>query len=173
MWRSVKKEKGHNAELLAWSVGVVRFELTLRYPELEALQPRLVARAPSPARATSWAASLTEIWQSYYDRITWNENTSMKNSTDLLEASLTTGQRKTLALWRLGQDLRSMVSRPTFYRHRLALLAAVGVDIATPPVAKKETAETPALTPAGWDPEPIASRLVEPRAGLKEQYKLA
>jgi hypothetical protein len=34
-----------------------------------------------------------------------------------------------IALWRAGKDLKSLYPRPTFYRHRKAILAATGIDI--------------------------------------------
>ncbi|MCX9324128.1 hypothetical protein IGP50_23835 [Escherichia coli] len=34
-------------------------------------------------------------------------------------------------LWKCGHDIRSMYSRPSFYRYRKALMDALGIDIAT------------------------------------------
>jgi hypothetical protein len=91
----------------------------------------------------------------------------------LLEATLKPSQKAVFELWRSGKDLRSIYPKPTFYRHRSAILAVLGVDIASPPSTDPDSARsTTGLDPARFDPEPLESRLVEPRKELKEAYKL-
>jgi len=150
--------KGHSlpealpqrTRLMEWAVGVVRFELTLRAKELEKLDiPR-------------W--SPLEVWQSYYGKVTWNQNARMLES-DMLEVSLPLHLRRTLELWRSGADMRPLLgSRESFYRHRRALLKAVGVDIASPPPKRAAAPEAPGaeLDPRGWDPEPLEGYVWNP-----------
>lgn len=155
-------------DLLEWAAGVVRFELQLRTMELEE-NAADVAKLRGP-----FAVSVARtIWQRYYDRITFNENATMTKP-DLVEQSLPAHLRMKLAAWRQGDDLRSMLSRPTFYRSRREILVAAGVDIASPPPEAKPLPDCPpvVLDESGWDPEPIASRVVDPREGLAESYRL-
>jgi hypothetical protein len=97
----------------------------------------------------------------------------MSNRPDLIEETLPRYLQGTVAIWRTGRDLRTLLPHNTFYRHRREILAQCGIDIAVPPSKASEAATAPvALSPEGWDPEPIASRLVEPRADVKQQYPL-
>lgn len=145
-------------ELLTWAVGVVRFEVTLRRPELERWQAEgLDLNKP---------AALREIWQHYYGAITWSRQAMNR---DLFEQAMSRHLRGTLAMWERGDDLRAILPRPTFYRHRLAILKAIGIDIANPPLKAAEAVASE-LDPAGWDPEPIAGGMVEPRQQLKLEY---
>lgn len=152
--------------LLDWSSGVVRFELTLRSLEITD-NAALVAQLRGP-KAVGVGR---QIWQSYFDRITFNENAQMAEPT-LLEDALPSHLAIKLAAWRGGKDLRSVMTKPTFYRVRRELLTAIGVDIASPPpVVRQVRTEGSALDPSGWDPEPIAANLVEPH-GVSDQYGL-
>ena len=160
-------------ELMAWSEGIVRFELTLRALELEGMQRWLVGRSDSVMQRQPWPVALLEVWKEYFQRITFNENAHMTHKKDLLEDALSASQRAVLRLWRVGADLREIYPQNTFYRHRRALLELVGVDIANPPASEAAAKETPAaLDPAGWDPEPIESCQVEPSEQLKAAYRL-
>ena len=131
-----------HVDLLAdWASGVVRFEVVLRGPELEAL----------PADFDPCTT-----WRAYFDKITWNENATMSQDRTLIEQALKPHQQTALASWRAGLDLRTVYSRPGFYKVRRELLELVGVDISQPPVSV--TGRTPpaaGLDAAGWDPEPI------------------
>jgi len=162
---------GFDDELMEWARGVVRFELRLRFPELEHVQPSLVARVGETERVGTWEAFLFGLWQEYYSRIIFNDNAMMATKGDLMEKILNGSQRACLHAWRTGADLRAIYPRETFYRHRRALLELVAVDIASPPAAER-VEESVALDPAGWDPEPIITRQVEPRAELKAAYEL-
>jgi hypothetical protein len=133
----------HREKLLSWAVGVVRFEVTLRSKELEKLDLK------------QW--NPLQIWQQYFDKVTWNQNAQMAEA-DMFESELKGELRKTLVLWRAGADLRALLgSKATYYRHRQQLLKAVGVDIASPP---PKTPAAPGgaslgLDQKGWDPEPL------------------
>ena len=152
-------------ELLDWSTGVVRFELTLRGVELAKHCP------PGDIHDSVF---LAKLWQTYFHSIQFNENSSMTNRPDLIEETLPHYLQGTVAIWRTGRDLRSLLSKPTFYRHRRDILDSCGIDIAVPPqrAASGSPVLPVALSADGWDPEPIASHLVEPREALKAQYPL-
>jgi Phage replication protein CRI/Phage X family len=152
-------------ELLDWSTGIVRFELTLRGPELA---------KHSPPGDIHDSAFLARLWQSYFDSIQFNENAAMSTRPDLIEETLPRYLQLTVSIWRNGRDLRSALPQNTFYRHRREILTRCGIDIAVP--HQRAASGSPVLpvglSPDGWDPDPIASHLVEPRGDLKSQYPL-
>lgn len=94
---------------------------------------------------------------------------------DLMEEQLTPLLKGVLALWRQGEDLRKIYPQRTFYRHRRALLAAVGVDIAEPPADVQPLPAAPevrpVLDPCGWDPEPLEAHLFRPDPTLPLRYR--
>lgn len=152
------------SELIDWSNGIVRFELCLRGQELVPINTG-IARDILP----SWL----EVWTSYFEKIQFNENTAMITGNSLLEATLKPSQKAVFELWKAGKDLRGIYPHRTFYRHRSAILTALGVDISTPPADYESVAHVHSgLDPARFDPEPLESRLIEPRKELKEAYKL-
>jgi len=170
------KETGHalpatlpqfvRRELMDWSEGKVRFEVTLRTPELVKL-------------GKDWDAMA--VWSEYYGRITWNRNADLVEGLDMVdEAQLTPTQAGYLARWRLGEDLRRKMSKAAFYKQRAAILAAIRVDIANTPPPREKPAPEPSqrvsavLDPAGWDPEPIQAHVYEPdpEGELKRSYRL-
>lgn len=139
-------------ELTDWATGVVRFELTLRSKELEKLD----------------TFNATAVWHSYWGKLTMNRN-ALPQEPDITVEALPLHLAGHLALWRDGVDLRRVMTKTTFYRVRSQLLAAVGVDISTPPPPVPVSAG-PQLAPEGWDPEPIKRHLFLPSAALKRQY---
>lgn len=88
----------------------------------------------------------------------------MLHDDDILETEIPPLLQGVLALWRQGRDLRQVYPKPTFYRHRAALLHTLGVDIAAPPPKKAPAAPESGqlLDPAGWDPEPLEGHAWEP-----------
>lgn len=156
-------------DLLEWAGGVVRFELQLRTMELEENSGDV-----AKLRGEDAPAAALRIWKRYYDRVTFNENAAMTGP-DLLEAALPAHLSLKLSAWRGGADLRDKMSKASFYRVRRDLLAAVGVDVASPPPKREASPVLRALVvldEAGWDPEPIAARSVDPRGELAESYRL-
>lgn len=152
----------HTPEFLEWVEGVVRFEVTLRTPELK----------KSPHILTSSPDDLLSIWTSYYDRIEWTENAMTLSDEDLLRVPLKL--RAVLASWESGRDLRALYPHNTFYRHRRGILDTLGIDIAVPPPPssdKPENSPARALDPKGWDPEPLLP-VFTPREELKSSYGL-
>lgn len=148
-------------DLHEWAQGVVRFELTLRGMEIRDRNLEVYLRA-GQARA---------IWQTYFDSITFNRNAEAIGEPDMLQAALSPHLAGYLARWKLGEDLRRSVSKPTFYRVRAELLKVAGVDIASAP--ERDQAGVPVeLDPDGWDPEPLREHMFEPDASIKAQYGL-
>lgn len=149
----------HLDKLQEWTQGVVRFELTLRSPELEELPPRF---------------DLLTTWQTYFDKLTLNENAIMTQERTLLEQALKPYLQTSLQSWRSGLDLRQVYPRRTFYRIRKQLLDQVGVDIAQAPVRDAENAPPASLEASRWDPEPIrdSGLYFEPSPELEKQYGL-
>ena len=102
-----------------FSDDVLRIELTLKSNELRESENGLYLLA-------NWEnVDLETIFDDYYSRLTMNDQIELK----LLDLDgLPSGVRATYQLWFDGHDVRSMVSRPTFYRHRNQLLEH-GIDI--------------------------------------------
>lgn len=139
--------KNQNA-LKTWATGVVRFELTLKSKELQRIENN-----PSLKHA-----SKQRLWQHYHDRINWNQNAMQTQTNDItkaIESDLSAQQQGFLAMWRSGTDLRQVLSKSAFYRHRKQLFDNLGVDIASPPVLDTPSTQTAQLNPDGWDPEPL------------------
>lgn len=147
-------------ELLTWSEGVVRFELTLRSKELVKYS------------AESGAFDSLRVWENYYARITQNRNSEIMNNSDLLEKALPKHLQLALIAWRSGTDLRAVYSNASFYRLRRALLDECKVDIASAPAVAAPTAQASNLDAAGWDPEPIEEHFHHPDPARKKSYGL-
>ena len=112
------------------------------------------------------------IWEHYFNRITFNENTAMTTETIEGYEKLTNAEKGVYMRWKNGEDLRKSLPHNTFYRHRRAVLASVGVDISTPPQVsegKKKPLKIDSDV-SGWDPEPLEHRMVTPREELKREY---
>lgn len=150
--------KAQQRQLLEWSEGVVRFEITLRGMELKEIDKRLLVPNKLP-----------EVWSRYHDRIKYNRNAEAFMS-DLTADSLLPAERSTLLHWRNGVDARSILPRRTWYRHRKAILETTGVDISEPP-PEKPAAVRAELDPKGWDPEPIRDLEYDPEP-VAVQYSL-
>lgn len=148
----------YRSKLLEWAQGVVRFEFTVRRPELEKIDLPNV--------------DLHTVWQTFFDRITWNENASMSDQNLMVDA-LPNHLKVTFHAWRSGADLRGVLNYRTFYRQRQEILKATGVDIAVPPTEKPTLPESPgaSLPEGGWDPEPLEGLSLEIEPGLSSQYQ--
>lgn len=65
-------------------------------------------------------------------------------STDEVDLCLlSTRAQFTFCAWRDGQDLRAMLSKSAFYRHRSEIRTALGIDISIPPTPKAESNVVP------------------------------
>jgi hypothetical protein len=143
--------------LQEWAEGVVRFELRLRSLELEHAWP---------------ITSPLATWTQYFGRIQFNRNNAALLEDDMLTDSLPQHLRGYLARWKVGEDLRTGLSKPTYYRIRRELLTQAGVDIASPPHPEASIVHDVGLDSARWDPEPITEYLYEPADELKRSYGL-
>lgn len=160
----IQKLMPDEAELIDWSKGIVRFELCLRGQELDEINKMLGYNV-----SLDWL----QEWTAYYNRIQFNENTAMNTQNSLLESTLKPVHRGALELWRSGKDLRTIYPKTTFYAYRRAILDVLGVDISSPPTEEISSDNVSSvLDDRKWDPEPIESRLVEPRQDIKDSYKL-
>lgn len=152
----------HFPHFQEWADGVVRFELTLRTPELKKL-PYLPLLSDS---------ELQTIWDSYFDRIEWTDNAM--NPHDLPLENLPPKMLPVFRAWQSGDDLRACYPHNTFYRYRRQILDAIGVDITLPPADLADGDSRPAKSPlkaSGWDPEPLLPVYTASKS-LKELYEL-
>lgn len=155
--------RGKEKILEEWADGVVRFELQLRGMELKKW-PDI-----SPQ-------NLPNIWQHYYDSITWNRNTTAaEEGLDMIDKSQADNATKGyLARWLNGDDLRRDMAKPTFYKWRRRILDNYGIDIAERPQTRAEAKpalEALNLDPAGWDPAPIDKQMYRPDPTLPLKYQ--
>jgi len=78
---------------------------------------------------SAWTASTVfEQWDEMMARMDMNGSDEQPAALASLPAHL----RLTYAAWVSGEDLRSILSKPTYYRQRQAILKAIDVDIAIP-----------------------------------------
>lgn len=107
-------------ELIDWVNRCLRCEVRLgrNYLRKKGLRP-----------LCAWTdeTALTE-WQEMMARIDMNGSDEQPAALAALPAHLHTSY----GAWVAGMDLRSILSKPTFYRHRQAILESVGADIAIP-----------------------------------------
>lgn len=139
-------------ELTEWAEGVVRFEITLRRPEIEKLNKPF---------------NSLDIWSEYYSKVAFNKNEGVLNMEQL--EKLPMRLQTVLISWQTGADIRNMTSRTGFYRVRSDILKAVGIDIAVAPI-EKEKIDNFELQEKNWDPEPIKELLVLPGDEVVEDY---
>jgi hypothetical protein len=139
-------------QLTEWAEGVVRFEITLRRPEIEKLNK---------------AFNSLQIWQEYYSKVTFNKNEGVLDLSRLEKLPLRL--QTVLISWENGADLRSMTSKSAFYRLRSDILKATGVDISVAPIKKEKSSDLD-LKKSNWDPEPIQEFLFNPHDEMTEMY---
>lgn len=124
------RAKGHGQDAilalpsaLSWADKTLRAELTLRSMELKRqgldYVSSWVTEVPSAVTA--------QLLRDRFGGMTMTTNTRL--SAEVLD-TLFPAQRTAFAAWEAGNDLRAMMSRPSFYRLRAKLLPH-GVDIAT------------------------------------------
>lgn len=104
---------------LDYADDIIRAELTLKSNELRESEDGLYLLA-------NWEqADCEQIFNDYYERLTIVDQLELQ----LVDLSkLPSGVRSTYQLWFDGHDVMSIISRPTFYRHRKQLLEH-GIDI--------------------------------------------
>lgn len=98
----------------------LRIELTLKQSELNDIGLKYLS---------AWNnVEIENLFNDYYERLVMADQLELQ-LIDLSKLSL--GVRSTYQLWFTGHDVRNMVSKPTFYRHRKTLLEH-GIDISMP-----------------------------------------
>jgi II/X family phage/plasmid replication protein len=110
---------------LEWADKSLRAELTLRSMELQRRGLRFVSGWHGQF-GVDWHEVTAELLRPVLGDMTMTTTKALP--ADVVE-SLRPTHRAALAAWEAGHDLRAMFPRPTFYRHRKALLP-YGVDIA-------------------------------------------
>lgn len=119
------EQKGHHLpaaistpEMLAYADDSLRMEVQANARELKRLGKDQVC---------SWElGDPAALYSTYVARINFAGN--MRMSMQAINA-LPLELQRTYKLWQAGEDLRSLISTRTFYRHRRQLLNLVGVDI--------------------------------------------
>ena len=167
------KSKGHKLSekltssqvqsLRDWSKGVVRFELTLRSPEIKKLP---------------YEFDPLEVWESYFSRISFNENERLYAMDDLdalcdIEGNPMPGHLKMAVIaWRAGNDLRRIYSKNQYYRN-LKALRSWGFDLSVPVFhSESQFLVNPKLDPLNFDPAPIQDLLFEPDPEIRHDFGL-
>jgi len=108
-------------EIVQWTGRCLRTEVRLGRLELDKQGLR---------RLGNWhGGTSTAMWTEKMARIDFNEGDGTSTTLETLPRNL----RATYAAWTTGQDIRTMLSRRTFYRYRRQLQEHAGVDIAIPP----------------------------------------
>ncbi len=100
-----------NTLIPEWADSKLRLELRLKSKELKQRCIEM-ARDMSPSR-------VKELYVEYVRRIEMPEQIELS---DEQQMKLPRGLCSTYILWKQGQDLRSILPKPTYYRHRRALL---------------------------------------------------
>lgn len=123
-------EKGHrlpphllNSPLLAFTENKLRLELVLRAPEL-----KKITDDENPTARQLLAIGLQELFNDYLSRLEMTANVSLRDET---MCKLPRAVQGTYALWRQGFDVRSVLSKATFYRHKKDLIE-FQIDISLP-----------------------------------------
>lgn len=117
--------------LKGYSDTKLRCELTLKQKELKKLNLNI---------GKSWVVRRDpyDLYMAYIEKI--NVADMIMNAEKLND--IPRPLRSSYELWNLGKDVRELVSRPTFYRHKKQLLE-FGIDISIPkPVAEKPVSAT-------------------------------
>lgn len=131
--------------LTAWSEGIVRFELTLRTPEIKKL---------------AYDFTPSDVWDSYFSKISFNDNERLFLMDDLealvdLDGKSMPGHLKMAVIaWRAGNDLRTIYSHNQYYRN-LKALRAWGFDVSVPIIKADVNYFDSVLNSESWNPEPI------------------
>lgn len=120
-------------ELLKWADDKIRIELTLKSNELRETGLHL---------ASEWRnIEELNVFSDYVERI---QMASQKKINDLNDKIVLASVKATYQLWLDGNDPRLILSKPTFYRHRKALLEH-DIDISI--LNTKEQQETTKIVP--------------------------
>lgn len=109
-------------EVLAWVKRCLRVELKLF---------RLTLQELGLGSVEGWSEGMApKVWRSAVEKLTFSD-AAASGAVDLME--LPKMFRSTVAFWKTGEDVRKLLSKPTYYRHRKAIRELTGLDIALPP----------------------------------------
>ena len=155
---SDKLKREEIKQLVEWSEGIVRFELTLRRPEIEKLPKDF---------------DNLEVFNDYFSRIQLNNNSEVLDMDVLKNPKLKPFQKALLNSWALGADVREFYNgEKSFYKVRREILNSFGIDIASPFVKTDEPLLVTALEIDRWDPQPIETLIFHPDEKIKDSYGL-
>lgn len=113
-----------DAEVLNWVNRCLRVEVRLGRLELEKQGLRNLSGWTPVAAGKMWSEKVSSL--SFNDQVSTDEIDLEKLPQHL---------RGTYAQWKLGADLRKMLTKPMFYRHRAAIMELTRVDVAVPPAS--------------------------------------
>lgn len=161
------KKKGHELSpklssqdkdlLRDWSEGVVRFELTLRRPELEKMPISF---------------DFLQVWENYFQRINFNKNGEVFDMSTIEQLNLTPAKKTALMSWSMGVDLRQIFKGNHFYKVRREILELTGFDISETFGADDLSPLRVVLKDENWDPKPVEHLFHTPDQKIKEAYGL-
>ncbi|TDP40701.1 II/X family phage/plasmid replication protein [Idiomarina aquatica] len=143
-----------NTPLLGWTANKVRIEHVLRAPELKKQAQNLFNRDALFGKDLK-PDLINKLFTEYLGRI---EMSGQMTATDKQLHSIDTKLRGTYELWRQGLDIRSMMSKATFYRHRAELKEQLNIDIALPP-KQAQSNVIPLLRPLEAKPASVPAEL--------------
>lgn len=136
----VTREKGHalpeelqNQGLQQFAEGKLRAELRLLSKELKSLG---ITHGKHLTQQ-----KIGELFNAYLGKI---DMTTQATLHDDLLTQLTPVLRGTLQLWRMGADVRSMMTKTSFYRQRQQFLE-LGIDISMPPLTPENNNVVPMM----------------------------
>lgn len=110
-------------EVRQWADRCLRLEVRLG---------RLTLQRNGLSTLSDWTeGAARREWERAMAKLQFSEVECDKAAVDALPLH----HRAAFALWKNGDDLRDLYSKPTFYRHRSAIQKAIGIDIAVPPAA--------------------------------------
>lgn len=121
----------HNTPIKHWADNKLRVEITLLKKELQTIG---IGKAKDLT-----VSMINELYRQYIGRIEMSEQIALSSEQQM---ELPTKYQSSYLLWNQGFDLRSVLPKTTYYRHRRALLE-YGIDIAL----RKETKDRSNVVP--------------------------
>lgn len=132
-----------DSPLKTWADNKLRVELTLLSKELKTI---------GIGKARDLTVSLIdELYRQYIGRIQMSEQIELSTE---MQLNLPRKDQSTYVHWQNGVDLRSMLPKATYYRHRRALLE-YGIDIALRKEVKPRSNVVPLIRILEAQPAPI------------------
>jgi len=136
----ITREKGHSLPDQIQNEGLQQFAEGKLRAELRLLSLELKSMGITHGKHLS-VDRINELFNEYIKKVQMSNQTVLN---DELLQQLKPVLRGTLQLWRMGTDCRSMMPKPTFYRHR-KLLLDYGIDISMPPLSPEHNNVVPMM----------------------------